>query len=94
MTGRSRWIAVTRSSDEKPVRLAILKQNRYTVIPAQDYNLVRTQKKYIPPHSNYNLEQGIHQSNGYSTSSTLAALPVLWMIFYDYVCKETHLFCL
>jgi hypothetical protein len=29
MTGRSRWIAVTRSSDEKPVRLARIKQNRY-----------------------------------------------------------------
>jgi hypothetical protein len=30
MTGRSRWIAVTRSSDEKPVRLARIKQNRYS----------------------------------------------------------------
>jgi hypothetical protein len=40
MTGRSRWIAVTRSSDEKPVRLARLKQNRYKNHPSTGRTLL------------------------------------------------------
>jgi hypothetical protein len=46
MTGRSRWIAVTRSSDEKPVRLARLKQNRYTFKKEEHKRDIDTKKVF------------------------------------------------